>query len=115
MFDHIMQHAESDVHKFGISYLHFIFGILMAQNASILSRPESFNGPLSEIRLNPKLFQGRHKVDTPPRKSGANNDSTDDSTSAPPLVPPIAAPSSSTPLDIDMGIVTHLREELCLL
>ena len=47
MFDHILRHAEFDVQKLGIGYPSFIFGILMAQNSSILSRTDSFSGPPS--------------------------------------------------------------------
>ena len=65
--------------------------------------------------LNPKLFQGHHKEDTLPRKSVTDHDSLDDSTSGPPLVPPSGAPSSSAPLDMNTGTITHPREELHLL
>ena len=69
MFDHILQQVESNVLKLGIGYPSFIFGILRDQHASIPSHTENFSGPPFEIRLNPKLFQGLHKVNAPPGKS----------------------------------------------
>ena len=83
----------------------------MAQHASILSLKDNFSGPPSEICLNPKVFRGLHKADTPLGNSCANRDST----SAPSPVPPPSAPSLSSPLYMDMGIIPHLRVELRLL
>ena len=75
----------------------------MDQHASILLCTDCFNGPPSEIQLNPKLFRGLYKVDNPSGKGCDDPVSTYDSTSTPSLVPPPATPSLGSPLSIDMG------------
>ena len=63
MFDRILRHVESEAHKLGVGYPSIIFGILRRQHPSIVCRLGSFSGLPGAIRLNFKLFQGKHKSD----------------------------------------------------
>ena len=87
----------------------------MDQQTSILLRTDTFNGPPSKIQLNPKLFWGLHKTDTPPRKGCDDPASTDDSTFAPSPVPSPVDPYLNSHPPLDMGLIAHLQVELRVL
>ena len=108
MFDHILRHAESSALKLRIGYPFFIFRILKDQFGSLFLFTDAFSGTPSEIKLNPKLFRGLHKIDTLPGNGGDDPASTDDSTSTPTPKPPQVTPNLTSPLHMDSNLTAHL-------
>ena len=108
MFDNILRHFESSALKLGIGYSSFIFRILKDQRALLLLCTDVFSGPLTEIRLNPKLFRGLHRTDAPSRNGGDAFASID----APTPVPPAAAFGWTSPFPMNSGLGAHLQGEL---
>ena len=99
---------------------HILFlGFLLIRNLllSFVTSANISSGPPSEIRLNYKLFGGRHKSDTTPSTEVPEYDSSsDDSTFAPLVVAPRGAPSSSsTPPSSDTTFLAFLEDDLSIL
>ena len=78
MFKHVSRHADSEAPKLGIGYPYIIFRILADQKPSIVTSANISSGPPFEIRLNYKLFGGRHKSDTTPSTEVPECDSSSD-------------------------------------
>ena len=108
MFDNILRYSKSSTLKLGVRYPSFIFGIFNGKSGSLILHIDTFSGPPCEIKLNPKLFKGLRKTDTP---SGTGRDVatfTDDSTAAPTLEPPPVAPNEPPSFPMDNSLVAHL-------